>query len=574
MYRSLLLEFLSTNRSNLLENNYSQMTLVLFPYENNNLLKLDNQYSNTKVYHLKDHYTFLKEYDIANLQNTIIEMVLEYKEPIKINKNDISFEINDPYYLKDIRNQKFESIELLPIIDNDNLVGACLIYSNNQNASFNISNKKLLTLVNKIIQDEEIEEVNNITNNIIDNEKFFYVIKKNNSYYLNDECKKKYRFKNNLITEKDHDYLRLKKTLNIMKKIEKEDYEIYYISSTLIKKDTDDVDILLLDSINNHSLEDDFSVIYSKLLDEANSLQDQITKFNNALKKLFPDAITKFYKIDSTSIAIIIDRVLKKKDENDLRFILKKDYYVVMTTTTNITKKMNLINVMNYLNRFLLDSFDLNKYLEYEQSLSEEILEADKQLYRYNKIMIKADTLQTIGKMVNAPITDSYNQATYKMIDSEFVNLLEKVIKDNINSPIITLLIESLNKRKIYELLKKIINKEPNTKIIFHIPKINNYDTKYVFETIQKAKDMGFIVIIDSTFFMNFKYNVCLKIADAIIIRNNELDLSLTKNNIFNKKLFESFYEEGKVVIFEKIPNEDDIEIINELTCLLIDDLD
>ena len=91
MYRSLLLEFLSTNRSNLLENNYSQMTLVLFPYENNNLLKLDNQYSNTKVYHLKDHYTFLKEYDIANLQNTIIEMVLEYKEPIKINKNDISF---------------------------------------------------------------------------------------------------------------------------------------------------------------------------------------------------------------------------------------------------------------------------------------------------------------------------------------------------------------------------------------------------------------------------------------------------------------------------------------------------
>ena len=230
MYRSLLLEFLSTNRSNLLENNYSQMTLVLFPYENNNLLKLDNQYSNTKVYHLKDHYTFLKEYDIANLQNTIIEMVLEYKEPIKINKNDISFEINDPYYLKDIRNQKFESIELLPIMDNDNLLGACLIYSNNQNTSFNISNKKLLTLVNKLIQDEELEEVNNITKDIIDNEKFFYVIKKNNSYYLNDDCKKKYRFKNNLITEKDHDYLRLKKTLNIMKKIEKEDYEIYYIS--------------------------------------------------------------------------------------------------------------------------------------------------------------------------------------------------------------------------------------------------------------------------------------------------------------------------------------------------------
>ena len=105
MYRSIILEFLSTNRTNLLENNYSQITLVLFPYELKNIQKLENEISNVKVYHVKEPYTFLKEYDFSKLQNSIVEMVLEYKEIIKINKDDISFEISDPYYLKDIKSQ-------------------------------------------------------------------------------------------------------------------------------------------------------------------------------------------------------------------------------------------------------------------------------------------------------------------------------------------------------------------------------------------------------------------------------------------------------------------------------------
>ena len=51
----------------------------------------------------------------------------------------------------------------------------------------------------------------------------------------------------------------------------------------------------------------------------------------------------------------------------------------------------------------------------------------------------------------------------------------------------------------------------------------------------------------------------------------NELTNSLISNNPFNQRLFNMYYEYGKVVIFEGIPKECDVELINELTCLIID---
>ena len=575
MYRGIILEFLSTNRSNLLENNYSQMTLVLFPYELKNIQKLDNEISNVKIYHIKEPYTFLKEYEFSKLQNTIIEMILEYKETIKINKSDISFEIFDPYYLKDIRNQDFMSLEINPIINNGDLIGVSILYSNNLNSNFNISNKKWITLVNKLIIDEEKSLYENIENNIKENENWLYVVKNNNKFFINEELRKKHRFNNNIISEKEHDYFRLNKIIQPMTKIICEENEIYYIPNHLLKNENDNLEILMFESINNHSFKDDFTVIFTKMInDDETSNKDvnkYILKYHNAIKKIYPDSIIKTYKIDDNTIALVLDKAFKKKDENELRYIIKKDYFIVMSTSSNITKSMNIIDIINFLNETLPDTFIMDKYLEYSNKLNQSLYEVDKNLHRYNKILIKADTLQTIGHMVNAPINDYYNIATYKLIENKIVNVLEKVIKDNINNPIITLLIDLVSKRKVYELLKKIINKEPNAKIIIHVPKIQDYDTGYIYNLIQKLKDLGYIIIIDSTIFMNFKYSVCLKISDAIIIRNDELDSSLTHNNLFNKKIFESFYENSKVVIFEKIPKEEDIEIINELTCLLID---
>ena len=104
-----------------------------------------------------------------------------------------------------------------------------------------------------------------------------------------------------------------------------------------------------------------------------------------------------------------------------------------------------------------------------------------------------------------------------------------------------------------------------------HYSLIYNQSVEEVYNALAKMKELGYIIIIDSSLFMRFEYNICLKLADAILIRKKELNSSLASNNPFNQTLFKTYYEYGKVVIFEEIPSREDSELINELTCLIID---
>ena len=84
-------------------------------------------------------------------------------------------------------------------------------------------------------------------------------------------------------------------------------------------------------------------------------------------------------------------------------------------------------------------------------------------------------------------------------------------------------------------------------------------------------KELGFIIVVDSSIFMNLEYNLCLKIADAVLIREKEVENSLLSGNFVNQNFFQMLYDNGIVVIMEKIPLEEDQELINELTCLIVD---
>ena len=212
------------------------------------------------------------------------------------------------------------------------------------------------------------------------------------------------------------------------------------------------------------------------------NINDYILKYYNIINKIHPDALVKTYKVNNDTFVFLIDKVFDKKEENELKYNLRKEYFIVMSTKNNIKKTMNIIDIVSYLEETLPDSFILNDYLEYSKKINENLFKVDKDLHRYNKILIKADTLQTIGNMVNAPIDDFYNISSYKLIENECINVLEKVLNSNIKDPIISLLIDSINKRKVYELLKKVILKESNSKIILHCEKIKDYETSYVFK--------------------------------------------------------------------------------------------
>lgn len=574
MYRSVIFEFINANHQSFKNECFKQMTLVLLNKKPQQIGQLFDNNDDVIIFHIKNQYTFEKRYQLSNLEGTIIEMVLDYKEKLIINYDELSYEIKDPYYLKDLREQDFKKLIIIPVFETNNIIGVSLIYLDDSKLDINISNQKWLTFYKKIV-DSFDDSINQKINDLILEEESFYIIVKKNKeeiYYLNELIQKHLKIAKNIISKKEPDFKKINMFSSKMKTIKEKEITIYYLSKRNFEKNSGDLEIefYLQDSINSHGYKNELTMIFSQDLQKEKSTTMLAREFLDAFKKMGLEIKYKFYQIQSNSIIILIDKMLSKKEENDLKYILKKMYYLCILMPKDLPLGIDLIKVADYLTEVLPMDFSYDEYRKYQHSINLEKYECIKTSNNTNKIMIKADTLETIGEVISGPIANYFNLSTYKLYELETINILEKALKNNLNAPIFTILVTSINRRKILELLKKVILKYEHAKIIFHLPVIMDVSSQELFEILVKIKQMGFVIIVDSTIFMNLLYNNSLRIADAILIRKEEMKESLSCNNPYNQKLFKFYYDDGKVVIFEQIPQEKDASLINELTCLMI----
>lgn len=576
MYRNVILEFISANLQSFKNACFNQMTLVLLSKKPKQAGLLFDNDDEVWVYHIKNQYTFEKKYPLNNLEGTIVEMVLDYKEKLTFTYDEISYEIKDPFYLKDIREQKFEKIIIIPVFEKETLIGVSIIYLDDLNYDINISNQKWLTFYKKIIYSFDDLLDTKIKDLIIDEEDFYIIIKeiKKELYYVNELVGKYLRINKPIISKKDPEFKKLNQLLSKMKVIKEKGIFLYYISRKYFEKNiinnAENIELYLQESINNHGFKEEFTMIFSQDLQNELTTPQLAEKFDIAFKKMGLEVRSKTYQIKNGSIVILLDKMFSRKEENDLKFILKKLYYLCILIPKNLPIGVDLIKISDYLTEVLPTDFSYDEYKKYQNNLNTEKYECIKANSNENKIIIKADTLETIGQVISGPIPNYLNLATYKLYELETINTLEKSLKIDMENPVYTITVTSIERRKIFELLKKIILKYSNAKLILHLPIIIDITPQELFEIILKVKAMGFVIIIDSTIFMNLLYNNSLRIADAILIRKKEMKESLSLNNPYNQKLFESYYDNGKVVVFEEIPQEKDASLVNELTCLMI----
>ena len=156
-------------------------------------------------------------------------------------------------------------------------------------------------------------------------------------------------------------------------------------------------------------------------------------------------------------------------------------------------------------------SFKFEEYSNYLNSQNKQILTCDLNYFNTNKVLVKVDEQKVIGDVVISPIDNYYIQSAYDMFENRMIEEMDKIPLNKYSAPVFTILLTSTLKRKVIESLKKIITKYKNTKLIIHLPLISDLDTKTCFEQIVKLKNMGFVLIADSTIFMNIKKNICLK---------------------------------------------------------------
>lgn len=571
MYRNVILDFISNNHKTLISNEYLQMTFVFLQFDVDDLGKFGIDIGNIMIYHVKEPYVFEKQYDIGKLAGTIIEILLTSKEPLTFLYDEVTFEINDPFYLKDLRKQTFKSLTVYPIIENEQIVGFALIYSNKVKPVYELTNNKLLNLKRKLEKDF-VNVVENSIKDMIWQEENQYVIVQSveKEYYCNDSVKKALHLMNNNVDKTSSTYKRVKSFTMQMHKIEKDNLTVFYLLPALNKVDLDS-GYYPISNINKHGFNVNFALIYARDVNssiEFNKLQDLLTDY---IDKYLPETIFNFYLSDANAIVIVINKQLNKKLQIELDYALKKIYHIVLNTPTDISLLTNLEEIVHYLDKVMPQSFKFEEYSNYLNSQNKQILTCDLNYFNTNKVLVKVDEQKVIGDVVISPIDNYYIQSAYDMFENRMIEEMDKIPLNKYSAPVFTILLTSTLKRKVIESLKKIITKYKSTKLIIHLPLISDLDTKTCFEQIVKLKNMGFVLIADSTIFMNIKKNICLKEMDAIIIRKFECDDSIYANNYFNQDLFKKYYQEGMVVIYEGIPQEVDVEMINELSCIIID---
>ncbi|MBQ8292841.1 MAG: hypothetical protein IJX78_03415 [Bacilli bacterium] len=351
--RHLVLEFIAENR--LL--GITQMTLVFFGKKKDPFLqKCFNEMISDKVYvyHNKGTRLFWKEYPFDKLKGTIIELLLDNNASINIRKNDLTFELTEPYYFLDLRKFDFDYLSVIPVKEKEELVGYVLLYGISeitQNKYPNVSLSRLFRNITKNENQAKFQEFDTFFDGIkgyIDFNEQLYLSK-----ILADELKINQKVEN----PSEFKELLLKQNYVITDSYEKNNYLIYELEQNKRY-------LKALEELNNCKQLKEFTLFYIRMksIENLNTMYDKI---NLVLNEVFPNVYVDLFKVSNQSIGILINKKYLKKDIKKL-FLKLKDYLVIdIRSDVDLNNKANLYNVLEYLEKEQLDKFIYEDYLAY-----------------------------------------------------------------------------------------------------------------------------------------------------------------------------------------------------------------
>lgn len=578
MYRNHILDFMSYYREQLINNQCNELTFVFFNEAKTDLESICGMYSELSVYHVKEPYVFEKQYNTDQIVGTIVEVALDATSPFLLAKDSISYEVKDPYYFRDLREFQMTSMLVMPFFhqlkkSNQQLSGIIIAYSHMAHPNLCFSNQRLLTLQKKIYESQINQIWNDIQNNIVMNEKIQIVVesKRMKAYYCNDQFKTDYHLMSNYIdkVKKHTSYYIVKKAVASMHKQEEDNYTFFYNAKRNQLMSIDEMEYFSLDSLNQHQFIEPFSMIYLQSIDKSEKLAILAQKLVELATTSYPESLYKLYKIDDYTICQLVNQEITKKMKLDILYQCKKRYFHIINIPRDVAYGVDLRKVVEYLQKNMPESFTYEAYSAYCNQKNLDKLSCDVQYPKKNKVLIAAENEKEIGEIVIDPIPNYYDIAPYKIFEETMIAKMESTLKQPVHQPVFTLLVQALRKRKIQEVLKKVIYQFPMCKLILHLSPVIKVEHEKVYEMITKLKSMGFILIADSTIFMDLEYSILMKQIDAILIRDFECQRSLTNSNPHNIAVFNSYYDEGKVVVFACIPQKEDAELVNQLTCLI-----
>jgi len=554
MSRKAIIDFLLEQREYLLDNNLIYATICFFEKNyQTSILELDKKIDDAYIYHTNAKQVYDKKYSFSKIESTILGLFFGTKDIIKLKYSDLEKGYLDPYYLKDITNIKFNTLHIVPIYEEE-ILGYALFYFKKEVVETVDLNKKLLNLMKKINNDE-LENVNNIINNLILKKETYYIIACSNNnitstYWVNNPLMDYLKLDKNVFIPTSN--LVIKKINKIQKhklttKVNIDQYTFWYLRKDDLKGLSSDNEILTLDNISTYDTKNDFSLIY--FYHEDQNFDLLILEINKLFINLFPSNMIKFYQVTKTSLIIIIDTIISNSEELEIIKEIKNQQIVFINSKKHSLKGMNLINIINYLEEIKPTEYKKEEYLEYFRRQNEVSKNSDLEyLEKIHCYQVVNNINHNIGTLITLPPKGLYTQSMYEKYQSSLEKNLNKMI-DKYPNLIITILSSSFKKKKTFEMIKKLLDKNKNLYVIIHQ---NNNSSLMIGEGIVKLRNMNVKVIIDSSIYMNLSLAHYTDIVEGIYLKEEEYDELIKYPNLLGKQIIDYFINLEKIVIIEK----------------------
>lgn len=565
MYRNTILEFLSTKHLNLSTQAYFQMTICMLGSKySDSITKLIKKEDDVNVYHIKEPRIYHKSYNFELLESTIVMMLLELKQEVCFNKEELNFQLQDPYYLDDLRKIDFSSVQATPVIENDELIAVVLTYYNNKDGKVKYTNNELVKLVNNLTKAEENYYEKELITNVITYNKFYLLAKKNQQLYFNDELKKKFGYSSNISTLKDLSISR--KVSNFLdlqgiKKIKYEGLDVYYLEIKKNIKNVSNKDILAMYNINNHGLSKDFSYIMIRK-SPLEELEYDLTKVLEWLNKI-EDIKYKIHEYNDETLIVLINKLISLDEVRYLKETLKDDYIVLLKSPSDVTENMNLIRLSDYLYEVQPEKFTYQEYIDYLNKHNTISLNYGDKVKSGNLIyqLVNVDNNEVLAKFDYLPLRANLRDShviSYKGIVSKELVKLSKVEESKlfVNIPYSLLI-----KRKTLEDVKKILANNNSLWINVIYDGDSNYDE--FIKNIAKFKKMNLSMCCDSSVYLNFYLMASIDLFDAIYVQNEEYMHIRSHNVGIPQSIFSYALHEHKYLFIENFKPNDELDYIH-----------
>ena len=442
---------------------------------------------------------------------------------------------------------EFNYLYLFPIVKNEMHVASIIIYSDCKE-SFELTSASITSMINKLTLDDEETFSLKINESFNNTDSYYYFVKHKQFFYPSVSLNSLF-LKSKYEEKEIEEFLKHKYLMKKNMPFPFEDCELYYIEINKYKNVN--IEFLNILSIKYQNLSNDFTLLYF----EWNDKKD-VTSF---IFDLNINSIYYVYCLENNQYLILInDNINEKELKGKIKI---NEYFCILQAPKHINNKMDLIKLSAFITYYHPSTFILDDYLKYLNCLGADLLNSKRNsIHSYQ--LINSNSLKSINLINNYNKNIKY-ESTFNDYEEKVITKLEKNLKKDKQEIACYLHTKTLEKKKIYDIVKKY--DKNNIFLTIILTASENLKKEAFYDYLGMLKKYAIKVYVDSSIFLSFKYAEALRIIDGCYINKEEFEELHTKFNSFTDMIIKYFYNENKDIIFEKNDLKFDVKHKDEL---------